>query len=136
MIEDDDDDDEREAPDVLPAIQAHGVAGLKDPIFLSANNTRVDTHQGTDVTLNCRLARDSDYGTVSFFSPGFFKDFPSWFYLEGRVNFLSQLITQPAGTESKTFTNCANLEIISSTKPFTAGHYCLAGEPPTKIKEK
>ena len=53
----------------LPVIQAHGVGGAdvegEGNIFLSANNSRVETHKGTDITLNCRVARDSDYGTVS-----------------------------------------------------------------------
>ena len=53
----------------LPVIQAHGVGGPgyggEGNVFLSANNSRVETHKGTDITLNCRVARDSDYGTVS-----------------------------------------------------------------------
>ena len=52
----------------MPVIQAHGVGGPElgeeGHIFLSANNTVVETHKGTDTTLNCRIARDSDYGTV------------------------------------------------------------------------
>jgi len=53
-----------------PKIRAHGVGGLggaDGEIFLSANNTLVETHKGTDTTLNCRIARDSDYGTISWF---------------------------------------------------------------------
>ena len=51
-------------------VQAHGVVGPgggEGDIFLSANNTLVETHKGTDTTLNCRVARDSDYGTVSYY---------------------------------------------------------------------
>ena len=49
-------------------IQAQGVAvddGGEDRIFLSANLTVVETHRGSDVTLNCRVVRNTDYGTVS-----------------------------------------------------------------------
>ena len=57
------------ASDPQAVIQAHGVGGPglggEGQIFLSANNTVVETHMGTDTTLNCRIARDSDYGTVS-----------------------------------------------------------------------
>ena len=52
-----------------PMIQAHGVGGPgvgEGGIFLSANNTVVETHKGTDTTINCRITRDSDYGTVSY----------------------------------------------------------------------
>ena len=52
-----------------PMIQAHGVGGpgvVEGGIFLSANNTVVETHKGTDTTINCRITRDSDYGTVSY----------------------------------------------------------------------
>lgn len=48
-------------------VQAHGVgldSGLEDDIFLSANLSVVETHRGSDVTLNCRVKRNSDYGTV------------------------------------------------------------------------
>ena len=55
------------ASDPQAVIQAHGVGGPglggEGQIFLSANNTVVETHMGTDTTLNCRIARD--YGTVS-----------------------------------------------------------------------
>ena len=49
-------------------IQAQGLAGDdggEDRIFLSANLTVVETHRGSDVTLNCRVIRNTDYGTVS-----------------------------------------------------------------------
>ena len=49
-------------------IQAQGLAlddGGEDRIFLSANLTVVETHCGSDVTLNCRVIRNTDYGTVS-----------------------------------------------------------------------
>ena len=49
-------------------IQAQGLAlddGEEDRIFLSANLTVVETHSGSDVTLNCRVIRNTDYGTVS-----------------------------------------------------------------------
>ena len=49
-------------------IQAQGLAlddGGEDRIFLSANLTVVETHSGSDVTLNCRVIRNTDYGTVS-----------------------------------------------------------------------
>ena len=65
--------DRETVPEILytamPVIQAHGVGGpelgAEGHIFLSANNTVVETHKGTETTLNCRIARDSDYGTVS-----------------------------------------------------------------------
>ena len=34
-------------------------------IFLSRNNSLVETHLGADIRLNCRITRDSEYGTVS-----------------------------------------------------------------------
>jgi len=34
-------------------------------IFLSRNNTLVETHLGAEVRLNCRITRDSEYGTVN-----------------------------------------------------------------------
>ena len=48
-------------------IQAHGVGGGSDPdeIFLSSNFTLVETHRGSDTTLNCRVRRGSDFGTVN-----------------------------------------------------------------------
>ncbi|XP_023340766.1 adhesion G protein-coupled receptor A2 [Eurytemora carolleeae] len=36
-------------------------------IFLSRNNTLVETHLGAEVRLNCRITRDSEYGTISWF---------------------------------------------------------------------
>ena len=39
--------------------------GGEERIFLSANLTVVETHRGSDVTLNCRIIRNTDYGTVS-----------------------------------------------------------------------
>ena len=39
--------------------------GGEERIFLSANLTVVETHRGSDVTLNCRVIRNTDYGTVS-----------------------------------------------------------------------
>lgn len=67
--------DRETVPEILytamPVIQAHGVGGpelgAEGHIFLSANNTVVETHKGTETTLNCRIARDSDYGTISWF---------------------------------------------------------------------
>ena len=48
-------------------IQAHGVgaASDSDEIFLSSNFTLVETHRGSDTTLNCRVRRGSDFGTVN-----------------------------------------------------------------------
>ena len=49
-------------------VLAHGVVGPgggEGGIFLSANNSLVETSKGTDISINCRIARDSDYGTVS-----------------------------------------------------------------------
>ena len=45
---------------------AQGGTLEKSGIFLSRNNTVVETHLGADVRLNCRITRDSDYGTVNF----------------------------------------------------------------------
>ena len=63
---------------VVPLVQAHGVhahgvgggGGGEGEIFLSANNTVVETTKGTDISINCRIARDSDYGTVSIRDKG------------------------------------------------------------------
>ena len=55
-------------PEVQGLIQAQGLAleeGGEERIFLSANLTVVETHRGSDVTLNCRVIRNTDYGTVS-----------------------------------------------------------------------
>ena len=48
-------------------IQAHGVGvgSESDEIFLSSNFTLVETHRGSDTTLNCRVRRGSDFGTVN-----------------------------------------------------------------------
>ena len=53
-------------------IEAHGVGydGVgedENGIFLTSNFTLVETHQGSDVTLNCRVKRGSDFGTVQHF---------------------------------------------------------------------
>ena len=39
--------------------------GGEDRMFLSPNLTVVETHRGSDVTLNCWVIRNTDYGTVS-----------------------------------------------------------------------
>ena len=51
----------------LPLIRAQGVAptGPAHPIFLSGNNSLVESHRGADARLSCRVRRESDYGTVS-----------------------------------------------------------------------
>ena len=37
-----------------------------ESVFLSKNNTVVETHVGATVLLNCRIQRDAEYGAVSF----------------------------------------------------------------------
>lgn len=51
-------------------IRAHGVDLDKESdheIFLSANFSLVEAHKGSDATLNCRVRRNSDFGTISWF---------------------------------------------------------------------
>ena len=51
----------------MTRIEAHGVGfGLENEagIFLTSNYSVVETHRGSDVTLNCRVKRGSDFGTV------------------------------------------------------------------------
>jgi len=48
-------------------IQAKGGELKTYGIFLSQNNSVVETHVGADVRLHCRITRDSDYGTISWF---------------------------------------------------------------------
>lgn len=51
-------------------IRAHGVNLDKESdheIFLSANFSLVEAHKGSDATLNCRVRRNSDFGTISWF---------------------------------------------------------------------
>jgi len=51
-------------------IRAHGVDLDRESdheIFLSANFSLVEAHKGSDATLNCRVRRNSDFGTISWF---------------------------------------------------------------------
>ena len=52
---------------MLPVVAAGVGSGTRadSGVFLGANNSLVETHVGGEASLHCRVARESDHGTVS-----------------------------------------------------------------------